>query len=119
MIDAAAFVHPKWNPKLADGAAVIAGCREDAHFLSTDAATTLTCIVPNVRGMHGAIAAGVQDISIWLTGTEAFSERNLNMSIEEHIEVNRGLVALAQQYGARFPTEIHTRGSHWIPRMFA
>jgi hypothetical protein len=23
------------------------------------------------------------------------------------------------RYGARFPTEIHTRGSHWIPCMFA
>jgi hypothetical protein len=22
-------------------------------------------------------------------------------------------------YGARFPTEIYTRGCHWIPRMFA
>jgi hypothetical protein len=24
-----------------------------------------------------------------------------------------------QRYGARFPTEIYTRGCHWIPRMFA
>jgi hypothetical protein len=23
------------------------------------------------------------------------------------------------QHGARFPTEIYTRGCHWIPRMFA
>jgi hypothetical protein len=26
---------------------------------------------------------------------------------------------LAELYGARFPTEIYTRGCHWIPRMFA
>jgi hypothetical protein len=26
---------------------------------------------------------------------------------------------LIKRYGARFPTEIYTRGCHWIPRMFA
>jgi hypothetical protein len=29
------------------------------------------------------------------------------------------LVAARVGYGARFPTEIYTRGCHWIPRMFA
>jgi hypothetical protein len=28
-------------------------------------------------------------------------------------------VTIPVRYGARFPTEIYTRGCHWIPRMFA
>ena len=29
------------------------------------------------------------------------------------------MFANAAKYGARFPTEIHRRGCHWIPRTFA
>jgi hypothetical protein len=37
--------------------------------------------------------------------------------INNHIDVLA--MALNEGHGARFPTEIYTRGCHWIPRMFA
>jgi hypothetical protein len=33
--------------------------------------------------------------------------------------INLLLSVLPTLHGARFPTEIYTRGCHWIPRMFA
>lgn len=96
-IDAAAFVHPKWNPKLADGEEVLARLLEDETF--PHATTTLTAIVPNARGMERAIATGVKNVSVWLTGTESFSQRNLNMSIEQHVDTNREIGKLAKAAG--------------------
>jgi hypothetical protein len=40
----------------------------------------------------------------------------------ELAEVTEVVVEIKPQfgrYGARFPTEIYSRGCHWIPRMFA
>jgi hypothetical protein len=42
-------------------------------------------------------------------------------NVTNQIANSKGVVSLniLNLYGARFPTEIYTRGCHWIPRMFA
>ena len=63
------------------------------------AGTTLTAIVPNTRGMVRAVSTGVQNVSVWLTGTESFSQRNLNMSIADHVDTNREIAEIARKAG--------------------
>lgn len=44
------------------------------------------CLVPNAKGMEGALLAGVKEIAIFASATEGFSQKNLNCSIKESLE---------------------------------
>jgi hydroxymethylglutaryl-CoA lyase len=43
-------------------------------------------LVPNMKGLEGAMAAGVEEIAVFGAATEAFSQRNTNCSIAESFE---------------------------------
>ncbi len=43
-------------------------------------------LTPNMRGMEGAIASGVDEVVIFGAASEKFSQRNLNCSIAESVE---------------------------------
>jgi hydroxymethylglutaryl-CoA lyase len=43
-------------------------------------------LVPNVKGLEAALAAGVQEIAVFGAASESFSQRNINCSIEESLE---------------------------------
>lgn len=44
------------------------------------------CLVPNAKGMESALEAGVQEIAVFASATESFSQKNLNCSIEESLK---------------------------------
>lgn len=100
LIDAAAFVNPKWNPKLGDGEnvirALLAGTGKEALV------APVTALCPNVRGLDRALSTGLNDISIWITGSESFSQANLNMSTARHSELNQEIAKLATAAGIKF-----------------
>lgn len=73
--DAVSFVSPKWVPQMADGAEVVAA------VTATD--ILLGGLVPNMHGLEAAIAAGVTHIGLITAASEAFSERNMNASVDE------------------------------------
>ncbi|MEP4885004.1 MAG: hydroxymethylglutaryl-CoA lyase, partial [Alphaproteobacteria bacterium] len=50
-IEAGAFVSPKWVPQMADAAEVLAGIRRRPG-------TRYPVLVPNARGLEGAMAGG-------------------------------------------------------------
>ena len=76
VIEATAFVSPKWIPQMADAAAVMAGIRRHAG-------TGYPVLVPNRKGLEAAIAAGCDEVVVFGAATEAFSKRNTNCSIAE------------------------------------
>ena len=76
VIEATAFVSPKWVPQMADAAAVMAGIRRHAG-------TGYPVLVPNRKGLEAAIAAGCDEVVVFGAATEAFSKRNTNCSIAE------------------------------------
>jgi hydroxymethylglutaryl-CoA lyase len=43
-------------------------------------------LVPNMKGLEGAMAAGVEEIAVFGAATESFSKRNTNCSIAESFE---------------------------------
>src|SRR5262249_24086854 len=43
-------------------------------------------LVPNMKGLEGALAAGAQEVAVFGAATEAFSRRNTNCSIAESLE---------------------------------
>lgn len=96
LIDAAAFVHPKWKPLLRDAEDVVRAVMADG-----DVTVPITALVPNPRGLARAVDAGLTDVSIWITGSEAFSQANLNMTTAQHAALNRDIATRALEAGLR------------------
>jgi len=94
VVEATSFVHPKWVPQLADAAEVMARIdrRDGVRY---------PVLVPNERGLDAAIAAGATEVAVFGAASEAFSQRNLNRSIAESIEMFRPVVARALAHGLR------------------
>lgn len=78
-IECASFVSPKWIPQMAGSAEVMAGItRKDG--------VRYAALTPNMRGYTDAVAAGVDEIAIFASASEGFSQKNINASIAESIE---------------------------------
>ena len=60
---------------------------------------TYSVLVPNAKGMEAALAAKADEIVVFAAASEAFSQRNINCSIDESIERFRPVTAQAQQHG--------------------
>ena len=76
VIQATAFVSPKWVPQMADNAQVMAGIRRSPG-------ASYPVLVPNRKGLDAAIAAGCIEVVVFGAATEAFSRRNTNCTIAE------------------------------------
>jgi len=76
IIEATAFVSPKWVPQMADNAEVMAGIKRKPGV-------TYPVLVPNMKGLDAAIAAGAEEAVVFGAATESFSKRNTNCSIDE------------------------------------
>jgi hydroxymethylglutaryl-CoA lyase len=76
VIEATAFVSPKWVPQMADAAQVMAGIRRKPGV-------AYPVLVPNRKGLDAATAAGAEEVVVFGAATETFSRRNTNCSIAE------------------------------------
>ncbi len=78
-IEATAFVSPKWVPQMADASEVMAGItRKD----SIDYAV----LTPNLKGYEHAKQSKADEVAIFGSASEGFSQANVNASIAETIE---------------------------------
>lgn len=94
VIEATSFVSPKWVPQLADADEVMARITR-----KTD--VSYPVLVPNIKGLERALAAGGKEIAVFSAASEAFSQKNTNCSIDESIERFRPVIARAQEEGVR------------------
>ena len=72
-IEAAAFVSPRAVPAMAGGAAVLAA-------VPRRPGVTYAALVPNLEGAHFALDAGVDELTVTVSVSEAYSQRNVHMS---------------------------------------
>lgn len=94
VVESGSFVSPKWVPQMADTAEVLAG-------ISKKSGTAYPVLVPNLKGLEGALAAGVGEIAVFGAASESFSQRNINCSIAESLERFRPVVEAALQNDIR------------------
>lgn len=78
-IEATSFVSPKWVPQMGDAADVMAG-------ITRNQSVDYAVLTPNMRGLAGAIDANADEVAIFGSASESFSQKNLNCSIAESIE---------------------------------
>jgi hydroxymethylglutaryl-CoA lyase len=79
-IEVASFVSPKAVPAMAGAADVVAATREIANGVR------LWALVPNVKGAELATTAGVDHLTITVSASPAYSEKNTNMTIGAALE---------------------------------
>lgn len=88
-IEAGSFVNPKWVPQMADSADVFAGINRKANI-------TYAALVPNLQGYERAISVNANEVAIFAAASEAFSQKNINCSINESIKRFEVLMNAAQ-----------------------
>jgi len=91
-IEATAFVSPQWVPQMADAAEVMTQIKRQPGV-------RYTALVPNMKGWAAAQAAQCDGIVVFGAASEAFSQRNINCSIEASIERFAPVCAAARAQG--------------------
>lgn len=91
-IEVGSFVSPKWIPQMAGTAEVIRALpkTDDLRFWA---------LVPNERGLEGAIEAGATHIAVFVSSSETHNKKNLNRTIAESLEGLREVTKTALQHG--------------------
>ena len=92
VVEATSFVHPEKVPQLADAEQVMAG-------LEPYPGTRYPVLVPNLKGLERAMAAGADEISVLTAASESFSQRNTNCSIDESLARIGEVAAAARSHG--------------------
>jgi len=94
VIEVGAFVSPKWVPQMATSAEV---------FTRVDKRPNVSypMLVPNLKGLELALAAGVEEIALFAAASETFSQKNTNCSIAESVERFNEVIDQAQAAGVK------------------
>ncbi len=93
-IEATSFVAPGKIPQLADGAQVLAGLKRRPQL-------AYPVLVPNLRGLEAALAAGATEVAIFGSASETFSQRNINCSIAGSLIRFAGIADRAREKGIK------------------
>ena len=91
-IEVTSFVSPKWVPQMADNSAVMAA-------IERKVGVRYSVLTPNMLGFQAALSSQPDEIVVFGAASEAFSQKNINCSIEESIERFRPVVEAAKQAG--------------------
>lgn len=94
VIEAGAFVSPKWVPQMADSAEVY-------RDIPKDPGVEYPVLVPNLKGLERAVEAGVRSIALFTAASETFNQRNINMTIDQSFENYAPVAARARAEGMR------------------
>ena len=93
-IEAASFVSPKWVPQMADAGDVMTAIRRKPGV-------RYPVLTPNMKGFEAALAAGCDEVAVFVAATEAFSRKNINCSIAESLERAKPVTDAARAHGVR------------------
>lgn len=91
-VEVTSFVSPRAVPQLADAAELLAAVsrRPDVRY---------PVLVPNLRGLERAQAAGATDVAVFAAASEGFSRANLGRSIDAALAAYAKVVERARTAG--------------------
>lgn len=101
VIEASAFVSPKWVPQMADAGDVFAG-------ITRKPGTRYTALVPNLAGLDRAHQARVTEVAIFAAASETFSRRNINQGIDASLATYGAVCEAAGAAGMRVRAYLST-----------
>ena len=96
-IEATSFVSPRWIPQLSDAEEVL-------KCLPRVPGVTYSALVPNLKGLERARAAGLGEAAVFISASESHSKKNINKSIAQAVsvagDVTRGALAAGMRVRA-------------------
>jgi len=96
-LEVTAFVSPKAVPSMAGAADVLAA-------LGAPEGVVRAALVPNLRGAEMALAAGVDELTVTISASATYNERNVHMTIDESLVAIASICALAAD--ANVPVDV-------------
>lgn len=93
-IELTSFVSPRWIPQLADHQVVASDAPRREGI-------TYSALVPNPKGLEGAIAAKLPEIAVFLSATETHTKKNINKTVAEALAVLGEVAIEAISHGLR------------------
>ncbi|WP_318503701.1 hydroxymethylglutaryl-CoA lyase [Bacillus sp. T3] len=84
-IEITSFVNPKWIPALSDAVAVTTGIKRAPGII-------YSALVPNQQGLERALAAGIDEVAVFMSASETHNLKNINKSIDQTFPILKGLV---------------------------
>lgn len=91
-IEYSSFVSPRAVPQLADAADVLAG-------LNRETGVHLVALVPNAKGAERAIAAGVDELRVFVSASESHNQKNVNRAVEDSLDGFENVLSIASAAG--------------------
>ncbi len=91
-IEAGSFVNPKWVPQMAGSEEVFAGVQRREGV-------TYAALTPNLKGFERALSVQANEVAIFAAASEAFSQKNINCSIDESLERFEAIMENAKREG--------------------
>lgn len=100
-IEITSFVSPRWTPQLRDAIEVARGIerREGVSY---------SALVPNRRGLDAALAAGMQEVAVFLSASETHNKKNVNKTVSETLRAFEEVVGPAVAAGLRVRAYVST-----------
>ncbi len=89
-IEVTSFVHPKWIPQLADA-------YEVASRIERVEGVTYAALVPNKKGLEGALAANMDEVAVFMSASETHNRKNINKSIDETFPILKEVIDEAKR----------------------
>ena len=93
-IEVTSFVSPKWVPQMADADQV-------CQMFERREGVTYSALVPNERGLERAIAAGVDEVAVFISASETHNRKNVNKTIAQTLAAFEPVIAPAVKQGVR------------------
>ncbi len=91
-IEAGSFVNPQRVPQMADSDKVF-------RQILRNPDVTYVALTPNLKGFERALEASVNEVAIFASASEAFSQKNINCSIAESLARFEPIMNAAQHNG--------------------
>lgn len=91
-MEVSSFVSPKWIPALADHHEVFEQITRHENI-------TYTALVPNLKGVEGAIQQKVDEIALFISASEEHNQSNINASINQSLQNLKAVAQVANREG--------------------
>ena len=93
-IEATSFVSPQAVPQMAAAGQLL-------RDLKAPEAAVVSVLVPNMRGLERAAAAGAKEIAVVLSATETMNQKNIRMGLDEAVASCKRTLMEASRQGLR------------------
>ncbi len=96
-IELTSFVRPDRIPQLSDAKELSAMMQASPLKESIN----FSALVPNMKGMEAAVAAGMREVAVFVATSETFSQKNINALIDASFERLAPVLVLASEHGIK------------------